>query len=481
MKRILFVFVLILGLSSLHFSAPRTVVVSALGDGSKETSAIRVWHYSTNVEDSIVHVGDRFEAGDMLTANSDITIQLSCPEGTAITFSGRFRAMIGAPKQKNEDCAVDLLAGKVDILTNRPTSTKSGTVVAAARGTVYSVRIARDEKGPTVWCAVLDGEVDVTGDDLDTSRLKVGLRQSWAPAGEKIENVTADDIKGTAALYARMDVAKARMAGAQTAPSTVSDLETSYLRVFQTPSDSEARVDLAAKQTNLKVTSSAIYQLGRAEKLTPANDKAQLARIAAIQSVTYQESGDSKKAAEQAAKAQKIDPNVLKAGNLAKYKIDPARIPAARPSAYNPKNDAILAPNQTSSSVPQIGGSSTAVATAPNTASTNVATTRAATQISQGVAASAAAPSLAAPPDSKTLMNLISRKQYAEAASGFEKRLQLVGQNARDAYGAALAYSNMGKKPEAARYATMAIDANRKKQELTDAELKTCRDIQSAK
>jgi tetratricopeptide (TPR) repeat protein len=250
-----------------------------------------------------------------------------------------------------------------------------------------------------------------------------------------------------------MDVVKARMAGAQTSPTTVADLESSYLRVFQTPSDGEARVDLAAKQTNLKVASSAIYQLDRAEKLTPVNDKAQLARIAAIQSVTYQESGDSKKAAEQAAKAQKIDPNVLKAGNLAKYKIDPSRIPTARPSAYNPKNNATLATNQT----------------------TNTATSSAA-----AASTVAAAPTLAAPPDSKALMNMISRKQYAEAASGFEKRLQLVGQNARDAYGAALAYSNMGKKPEAARYATMAIDANRKKQELTDAELKTCRDIQSA-
>ena len=472
MKRILIVFVLILGLSSVQFSAPRTVVVSALNDGSKETSGIRVWHFSTNLEDSIVRVGDRFEAGDMLTASSDVTIQLSCPEGTAITFSGRFRAMIGAPKQKNEDCAVDLLAGRVDIITNRPTSIKSGTVAAAARGTVYSVRIGRDEKGPTVWCTVLDGEVDVTGDDLDTSRLKVGLRQAWAPAGERIENVTADDIKGTAALYARMDTVKARMAGAATTPSTITDLETSYLRVFQTPSDSEARIDLAAKQTNLKVTSGAIYQLDRAEKLTPVKDKAQLARIAAIQSVAYQESGDSKKAAEQAAKAQKIDPNVLNAENLAKYKIDPTRIPVARPSALKQKSDAVLAPNQTTSSVPQIAAASTA---------TSAASTRTNSQISRAGAASAAAPTLAAPPDSKALMNLISRKQYAEAASGFEKRLQLVGQNARDAYGAALAYSNMGQKPEAARYATMAIDANGKKKDLTDAELKTCRDIQSAK
>ena len=111
MKRISIAFVLILGLTSAQSAAPRTVVVSALGDGSKQTSAVHVLRYATNKEEALVRVGDRFEAGDELTAVANVTIELTCPEGSAVKFSGKFRAFISAPKDKLQDCAINLLAG----------------------------------------------------------------------------------------------------------------------------------------------------------------------------------------------------------------------------------------------------------------------------------------------------------------------------------------------------------------------------------
>src|SRR6185295_2368107 len=307
MKRISIAFVVILGLTSAQSAAPRTVVVSALGDGSKQTSAVHVLRYATNKEEALIRVGDRFEAGDELTAISDVTIELTCPEGSAVKFSGRFRAFISASKDK-EDCAINLLAGQADIITNHPTSIESGERVAGSKGTVYSIRVNRDAQGSTLWCAVLDGEVEVRGQSGDPSGLKGGSKKVWSPAGIHEQNLSSDDIKGSSVLYARMDAVKATMAGVKTTASTIADLETSYRRVFQAPADAEARIELAAMQTNLKVAAGAIYQLDRAEKLTPSTDKAQLARVSAIRSVTYKESGDSSKAAEEAAKAQKIDP-----------------------------------------------------------------------------------------------------------------------------------------------------------------------------
>ncbi len=316
MKRISIAFVLILGLTSAQSAAPRTVVVSALGDGSKQTSAVHVLRYATNKEEALVRVGDRFEAGDELTAITDITIELTCPEGSAVKFSGKFRAFISAPKDKQQDCAINLLAGQADIITNHPTSIESGERIAGSKGTVYSIRVDRDVTGSTLLCAVLDGEVEVRGQSGDPSQLKGGSKKVWSPASTKEQVLTADDIKGSSALYARMDAVKAKMAGAKTTQSTVAELETLYRRVFQAPSDAVARVELAAKLTNLKITSGALYQLDRAEKLTPSTDRAQLAIVAAVRSVAYQQSGDSAKAAEEAAKAQRIDPNVFKSRDI---------------------------------------------------------------------------------------------------------------------------------------------------------------------
>jgi tetratricopeptide (TPR) repeat protein len=80
-------------------------------------------------------------------------------------------------------------------------------------------------------------------------------------------------------------------------------------------------------------------------------------------------------------------------------------------------------------------------------------------------------------PETSVLLALVSRGQYDEAIAGFLKRMDRFGQSARDAYGLAVAYSRSQRRAEAVRYATLAIQLDDKLKQLSDEELKTCRDI----
>jgi hypothetical protein len=241
--------------------------------------------------------------------------------------------------------------------------------------------------------------------------------------------------------------------------------------VFGTPNDAEARIELAARETNLKLHSGAFYQLDRAEKLA-AKDKPQLARIAAVRSVVYQESGQTQKAEEEAIKATKIDPNLLKTGGLTRYNIDLKRIPiSTRASTSYSTSENKVATNTASST-----SSSAATTKAPTIRETPPAAASSAANRVGGNVASAAKP-----PDADALNSFVARGQYAEAAAGFVSRYEQQGGNAKDAYGAAILYAQLKQRDNAVKYATLAMDANDKKKQLTADELNKCRDIRAAR
>jgi hypothetical protein len=328
MKRICLAFGLILYLTSVPFAQSRSIVVSALGNGLKETSEIRAFRFASLEETKPVRLGDKYDVGDELSGTGSVGIELKCPEGSLVKFSQRFRAVIVAP-QASRDCAINLLAGKADITTNRPTSIESGEITAGSRGTVYSLRAGREAQGTSVVCAVFDGEVDIVTRSSGRSLLPIGSKRVWSAGGPALQKINADDIKETAMLYAQLDISKGRAAGARLSPSTSTELENAYLRVLQAPADPEARIELAANQAVLGILSETVYQLDRAAELAPATDKPQLARIAAVRSLAHAEAGDQRQAAEEAANARRLDPDVVNSKLLQKYRIDPRVFQAA--------------------------------------------------------------------------------------------------------------------------------------------------------
>jgi hypothetical protein len=76
---------------------------------------------------------------------------------------------------------------------------------------------------------------------------------------------------------------------------------------------------------------------------------------------------------------------------------------------------------------------------------------------------------------------MVSRGQYNEAIAGFQKRIQKFGQGARDACGLAVAYSRLHRQADAVRYATLAMELHDKLNQLSTAELNTCRDIRASR
>src|SRR5262249_53874883 len=167
--------------------------------------------FATLEEQAVVRLGDTYEAGDELRGSGVVGIELKCPEGSLVKFSQKFRVILIAA-QTSQDCAINLLAGKADIITNRPTAVQSGEITAGSKGTVYSIHAARGGQGPTVACAVFDGAVDVSGRQ-SSSRLEAGLKRTWSPAAPVTLKLSLEDLRQTAVLYARMDVSKGQAAG----------------------------------------------------------------------------------------------------------------------------------------------------------------------------------------------------------------------------------------------------------------------------
>jgi hypothetical protein len=99
------------------------VTVTAIVNRVKDTPAIRALRFATLEEE--VRVNTIYQAGDELTGRGAVDIELKCPGGTLVKFSGPFRAVIVVPEGP-QDCAINLLAGRVDVIADRPTSVQSG-------------------------------------------------------------------------------------------------------------------------------------------------------------------------------------------------------------------------------------------------------------------------------------------------------------------------------------------------------------------
>jgi hypothetical protein len=265
-----------------------------------------------SIERRLAEVGQTLEIGDeLVSTDGRAVVELTCPGGSQVKLHGQFRAVI-MPGEEGQDCALNLFSGAADVLTENPTQLESGEAVMGSKRTQYGMRVWRDADGANVECIVFDGEVRVHsrgarwGYDLTASR-KALWRGGRRP--ERADPVSERDIGASAAIYARADVARLQARGVEVAdPGALRrELLRTYAQVMAQPHEVQPRIELAALQTRVSNPKQALYHLGRAEMLEPAQTE-EKAAIATTKWVAYKQSGEEENAKAEAEKVRTLDP-----------------------------------------------------------------------------------------------------------------------------------------------------------------------------
>lgn len=245
--------------------------VSALArdsDPLDSTEELRLSRFADFSEETSVAVGARLEIGDLLTSiGESIGVELACGAETVLRFSGGFRLLIDSPVET--DCAVDLLSGTVDALTDLPVEVTAGDVTLGVEGTQFSLSLTRGEEGPDHDLSVYEGRVRVRTRSIDE---EVGTGRSWKRArGQAVSGeISAARAERSAALFARLEVAKSVAAGErfEDRELTYNELRRLHLQVLTRPTDTNSRVELARAQLRYRRDDRAAYHLRRANVTT---------------------------------------------------------------------------------------------------------------------------------------------------------------------------------------------------------------------
>ena len=262
------------------------------------------------VERQRLVVRQALEIGDeLVSANENAVVGLTCPGGSDVKLHGRFRTVImpGAPGQ---DCVLNLLAGSADVLTDQRTELTSGETLMGSQRTLYSMRVTRDREAPQVECLVFEGEAEVQYRQA-VPKLSLGAsRKASIRAGQVARDVVSPrDVQAASVVYSRADLARARALGVRIEnPDAFKEaLRSGYAAVLATPTDPAPRIALAELQTSARISRQALYHLDKAEKLEPARID-QKAAIAATKMTLYKRIGREQDAAVEAEKLRKLDP-----------------------------------------------------------------------------------------------------------------------------------------------------------------------------
>jgi hypothetical protein len=292
-----------------------------------------------------LRLGEALDPGDEIASTDpNAVVALTCPKSSSVNLHGRFRSVI-LPPGSGQDCALSLLAGNADVQTSQPTELSAGTTLMGSKRTTYAMRVSSDA---TVACVVFEGEVQVhnlaTGavrplTTLMSASWKSGaLQQYGAP-------ISDSDLSSTARLYARAETARVRARDASVAnPAALQrELEAKYAPVLRAPEDARARLELAALQAKVRLSSAALYQLDVAERLgAPGSDQA--AVIAATRWVIFKQDRREQDAAKEAEKLRTIDPARYKLLQEVEAKSTPAE--SRPPSVTAAASPAVVAPGQ---------------------------------------------------------------------------------------------------------------------------------------
>ena len=296
---------------------------------SQEVTCFRL----ATLEQVPVELNMQLEVGDELIGTGSTNLELECAGGSRLRFSGEFRVML-APTAEGQDCAINLLAGNANVTSEEPTGMISGETTLGSAGTIYEFRVSRGAEGDlNQECVVYEGQVDVNYGPRWRGRLSGGQKADFKRGRARRIRLQKEDIERVAALYARLDVSKARLESGRdptgkparnVRQAAYSELVALYQEALTRPKDSDARLRLAIRQLDYSINDEAFYHLRRAE--SSAVDKTQKAYIALTQATLYSKTGDRKKAEQQFQRARRHDPKLFKAGELRLEQVDKQRL-----------------------------------------------------------------------------------------------------------------------------------------------------------
>lgn len=252
----------------------QAVIVDLIENGESvtETANVRLERFADFQPAPKVSLNMQLDDGDLLSnAGSRTMVELECPAGSNTTFklTGQFRVIIAGPE--TNDCHLDLMSGRLDVLADTSTQVNSGGVVLGTEGTQYSLSLSRTEDGPVRAVEVYEGRVRVDGVG-EPVRLKALEALFVRPETSSARTVKASDraLRKTAALYSRFDVSKAIRRGTakEKAPEAARQFSKLHYEVLTQPTNPESRVNLAKTQTDYKLNNAAVYNLRKAKVVT---------------------------------------------------------------------------------------------------------------------------------------------------------------------------------------------------------------------
>ena len=338
----------------------------------------------------------------------------SGPENTLIA-SGQFRIAVRPPDGRA--FSLFILMGDADMQARYPSLMCTPEACMGPLRTEYSIRARRTEQGISREYTVFDGEVKVgsAGPERMISAGEKLVTKATEPSQQ--QKLQFEDFNRPAILYANTDLTKAIASGAEVDRSALFDnLRRLHTEVLIDPRNSTKRVNLALAQVVNGSSSSAVYQLTKAEEYSTGGDTKQLLTIATLKGAALSEIGRDQEAQEQFRKALQIDPAALQESTLKNYKLKPKTI-----ELIKQHNSVVAGPRE----------------------------------------------------QQDLLMKLIDEKRYPEAIDGFSKRVRMANANSRDYYGLAVAYSNSGDSVSSAKYANNAIQFSLRDRALSTSELDT--------
>lgn len=307
-------------------AAAQSVTITGLAqelDALDSTTDVRLIRFADFTEQASVRVGEELAPGDQLSSVSGkTTLELRCPEGSLLRFSGPFRLLLDAPE--SGDCAINFLSGTLNVLTDKRTEIEAGGVLLGSEGTHYEVELRSGAtRGDARRVRVYDGRVWMR---MPSTGLHARLAQGWAlalPEPAALGDVEDDAVEVAKTPIAPRDLAASadRMASFEASQALRREpaalrvelaavLRTRYQAVLENPDDLSSRLELAQVQQANKVDLAGTYHTRRAVE--------QIERAA----------GDSESTVE----GLKIDPGTFKTLDLKKLETQVPRMLVFPPS-----------------------------------------------------------------------------------------------------------------------------------------------------
>lgn len=334
------IILLIASLLCVVAQAPAQVRVNAIwkdGQSLKKTEDVRCRH--DNWVEEGIRVDMVLKPFDQLTSPSGLVyIELTAPNGSVFKGSDKFSIMLLPPQDK--DVVINVFSGNGDMQSAGGGVMTSGEVGLVVVKTEYSIRVRHTEAGPVREFLTFEGEVQIDPPVLTPARNEnlaffEAFRQTLTTGNKLVleKNVVTatgkiqpEDITKSATVYARLDAAKAARQRNVNPKETFETLVRRYTAVFEDPKNAEKRIALAIDQVNLEVNDDAVYQLRKAERLTPVEQKKTHALIAVAKAIAFSQAGNPLAAQIEVRKARDLDPSILEGPSLSAFRIsDPTR------------------------------------------------------------------------------------------------------------------------------------------------------------